>query len=505
MGMRRRFWIIGIGLLWGIISPGLPSALYAEGVKTYYKQYSLFTYENQDYLCEPYLVKKNDWLYKIFRQKGEISASDFPKFLRIFKQLNPKLNNIDAIAPGNQILIPLKRVNRQAYQEKKQGVVEVPVLEFSTQLDEQKLAAFIHPHTIQKGDTVSTLLGKEFLNKGGAVSKTGENAFTRLNPDIKDINKIFLGSQVLIPDPAILSQPWFEAFLANGMPDRSALSDHLSDQAGASPPSALPPAFPMLAPKDLGRLKRYAQLIQGTLAHQGQMVFPGKDGKPPQTLDLTQTPLLTDKDGKKTLILPPGTEETEINQDLVAGMKAYWEEIQIQEINKAIEAGFSIFSKPPALTDIPMDHDLVVRKILASTSFAYAPPAPLEFKVGDIPVTVSLARITQNNGSEILINSGKVYGNALGALKEQGHQILTLSPEMTYGETILLLFTELGFSTWKNPAFHSEGKVSPLSGIYAILRAEKLFVTRQKPAQTTLDFLRTEGIHPIILEDAKTP
>jgi hypothetical protein len=29
------------------------------------------------YLCDAYIVQKNDWIYKIFRQKGEISADDF--------------------------------------------------------------------------------------------------------------------------------------------------------------------------------------------------------------------------------------------------------------------------------------------------------------------------------------------------------------------------------------------------------------------------------------------
>ncbi|MBU0463175.1 MAG: hypothetical protein KKE12_06115, partial [Proteobacteria bacterium] len=33
-------------------------------VKTSYKRYSIFKYKNEDILCEPYIVKKNDWLYK---------------------------------------------------------------------------------------------------------------------------------------------------------------------------------------------------------------------------------------------------------------------------------------------------------------------------------------------------------------------------------------------------------------------------------------------------------
>ena len=44
-----------------------------KGVKTSYKRYSFFKYKNEEFLCEPYIVKKDDWLYKIFRKKGEIT------------------------------------------------------------------------------------------------------------------------------------------------------------------------------------------------------------------------------------------------------------------------------------------------------------------------------------------------------------------------------------------------------------------------------------------------
>ena len=93
----------------------------ATGVKTSFKKYSLFTYNDRVYLCEPYLVRKDEWLYKIFRQKGEISASDFPLFLKIFKNINPKIGNIDAITPGSRILIPLKQVDKNAYEQGSKG------------------------------------------------------------------------------------------------------------------------------------------------------------------------------------------------------------------------------------------------------------------------------------------------------------------------------------------------------------------------------------------------
>ena len=44
-----------------------------------YKNYTIRYDRGWDILCDPYIVKKNDWIYKLFRQKGEISQKDFPE------------------------------------------------------------------------------------------------------------------------------------------------------------------------------------------------------------------------------------------------------------------------------------------------------------------------------------------------------------------------------------------------------------------------------------------
>ena len=62
-----------------------------------YKNYTLRYDRGWDVLCDPYVIKKNDWIYKLFRQRGEIAHNDFPEFLRIFKRINVRetLNNLD--------------------------------------------------------------------------------------------------------------------------------------------------------------------------------------------------------------------------------------------------------------------------------------------------------------------------------------------------------------------------------------------------------------------------
>lgn len=496
--MIPKFAIVS-GLVWVFLclaqSLTHPSVFAADGVKTYYKQYSIFTHGNENYLCEPYVVQKDEWLYKIFRQKGEISAADFPKFLKIFQQINPKLNNIDAIAPGIQILIPLKRVDKQAYEQKTKGVVEVPVIEFSLAPEEKDLADFIRRHTIQPGDTVSTLLGKEFLKKGGAVSQEGQQTFGLLNPNIKNIDRIYLGAQVLIPNPDILSQPWFNTFLSEGSPK------------GSQPaPKNLKPVspLPILSSRDLGQLKRYAQLIQGTLIHQGQMHFPSKTGEKPKILNLTQTPILEEKDGKRTLILPDNTPAAALDQTLLEGIKAYWKEIQIQEVNRTISQSSlhrpSLFSKKkPTLDDIPKAKEPLIKTLLSITPYSYTSKNEIPFSIGSLEMSTALGRITHQSKPDLLVNLGTVYGLALEALEKQGYTILTFSPDLTNGELILMLFTRLGYTTWKNPSFTEAGRVNTLQGIYVSREEEKYFFTREQPMDSAIKFIEAEGIKLMVL------
>ncbi|MBU3981670.1 MAG: hypothetical protein KKG97_10180, partial [Proteobacteria bacterium] len=56
-----------------------------------YKSYEVRKDNGRDILCDPYIVQKDDWIYKLFRQRGEISQKDFPEFLSIFKRINPHI------------------------------------------------------------------------------------------------------------------------------------------------------------------------------------------------------------------------------------------------------------------------------------------------------------------------------------------------------------------------------------------------------------------------------
>ena len=300
----------------------LPFVLNAKtkGVKTSYKRYSIYNYQNKDVLCEPYTVRKDDWLYKIFRKKGEISEKDFPKFLVIFRKINPQISNIDAIEPGFNILIPLKQIKKQDYDQSTPGTVEVPVIEFSTTPEDLNLDPFIKEHTIEKGETISNLLDKDFLEKGGRISEEGIKAFQLANPNIKNINIVYEGAQIYLPDPSIKSQPWFRSLLGKKKP-----------AAKTSRPQG-DIRQTKIQDHELAQLKKYASLIGGTLLNHGQMYFPGNNGIEGKSLDLYTTPLIEAKDRSKILIISGNT----INRDLLEHIQAHWENLRAQALSESL-------------------------------------------------------------------------------------------------------------------------------------------------------------------------
>jgi len=468
----------------------LPALVHAAGVKTYYKQYSIFTYENEDFLCEPYQVQKNDWLYKILRQKGEISETDFPKFLKIFQKINPLIQNIDTIAPGIHILIPLKKIDKQSYEQEVPGIVKVPVLEFSSVPKEFPLKPFIHEHIIQPSETISTILSKEFLKKGGSLTEEARATLNRLNPDIQNIDLIYPGTQVVIPDPSILSQPWFESFLKNGKakPSYQAPDRKSSDRV-----------IPVIPPHQMVRLERYAALIQGTLINKGHMHFPGKEAQPGLVLDLSRTPVIEGPDSRKILIIPSDRLGNALGKDLVENLKFYWKQMESQEMDKVISLIPGFGPEEKTLDEKTTAPDQLIAELLSVTPYAYLPGENISFFIGPLEMKAAFGRIPRPEGPDLLINTSSVYGQALEALEQKGYEVLIVSPGLTMAELTLMLLNRLGYSTWKNPSFPTPERVETLQGIYGVKDKEKIFISRQNPGETALQFLEKENIKFLLL------
>jgi hypothetical protein len=477
----------------------------ARGVKTSYKRYSIFNYKNEEILCEPYVVNKGDWLYKIFRKKGEISDKDFPRFLIIFKQINPQINNIDAILPGVTILIPLQKVLEGDYNQTSPGNVEVSVIEFSKSQEDfsLKLQAFGKKHTVQKGESVSTLIDKDFLIKGGDISKEGLKAFKLANPNVTNINIVYAGTDIYLPDPDVRSQPWFKDLMSgqnsNNSP-KGAVDPATKERSETSAPGARPELRAKqvkIQAHKLVQLQRYSSLIGGTLLGSGKMYFPGENNSI-HALDLGSTPLIEFPSGEKILILSGGN----VNEELLEHIKAYWKGLKTQlisdSLNKLTGLDRDKRKTPEDLPSAPNNqissHKKMIAALLSQTDYDYISDAKISFILNNLQLEAVFGRMIREDKVDILFNFGNVYGAALDVLKKREFKILSITPELSQEDIVKMIFSSLGYNIMANPSFFTGKKVESINGIYASKGDNKLFISMNSLNMAARDYLNREEI-----------
>jgi hypothetical protein len=288
-----------------------------------YKSYTIKYDRGWDILCDPYVVKKNDWLYKLFRQKGEISHKDFPEFLRIFKRINPHVHDIDKIRAGQHIIIPLKKLTPVSMPGQSSGVVTIPFVTLPN--IPETLGTYSAEYTVQKGDCISILISKRYGPFGAEPYKQGIKLFRLLNPDIKDLNRIYADQNILIPDPAILNQPWYQSLF-----DRSADNNTRPDIDRPTPTSKTTPDFSVSedgGEQEATHLSKISSVLDGKLINKGVYYFP-RPGREDFALDLSRNSLMEFKNGTR-ILFPMDNKNQSPDLDRV---KSFWKDVHIVRI-----------------------------------------------------------------------------------------------------------------------------------------------------------------------------
>ncbi len=179
------------------------------------KQFVVCQDQGRDVLCDAYVVKKNDYVTKLFKQRGEIAYRDFPMFLEIFKRLNPSVKNTDLIFPNQRILVPLKLIAPDTLEGQNTGTVTIPLITITNiprQLQQNSMN-----YVVQQGDCVSALIAKKFGRYSTRPYREALKIFKYLNPQLKDLNFIHVGQSIKMPIPTVRDESWYpELFDATG-------------------------------------------------------------------------------------------------------------------------------------------------------------------------------------------------------------------------------------------------------------------------------------------------
>lgn len=257
------------------------------------KRYVVKQDQGKNILCDPYIVQQGEWIYKIFRQKGEISERDYPAFLDILKNINPQIGDIDQIYPGNLVLIPLKILTPDMLPLYSSESVAIPFASISD--------SPLKTVEVRKGDTVSKLL-LEFYGGNTKAYRKALKRFKTLNPHISDPNRIIVGQKIQVPAQKALMADDTRT-LSKTDTDRIATDVPQMDpstEEGLTDPTTEETSVPLIA--DI--LKQIALLLDAELFDRGSYHFPVK-GKEDLRLDLGLFPVIRLKDNTRIVFLRP--------------------------------------------------------------------------------------------------------------------------------------------------------------------------------------------------------
>jgi hypothetical protein len=296
--MFRWTWLI----LAGVIALGQTSNGFCGSLihKSYIVRYD----RGWDILCEPYVIHPNDSVLKIFHQKGEISRQDYRDFLDIFKRLNPHIRNVDLVRPGQSIDIPLRKLEHGTLPGQTSGVITIT---FATLHDvAQIIRQHSNPYTVKKGDRVSMLVAREFGHFGSKPYRQGIQLFKAANPEVTNLELIYVGQEVNIPDAAIRKAPWY----ANLFDNRGRLREKVHQNPPSPPMENKPVSDPQpletvasFSEKTMGNLMMAADCVGGRLKAKGTYFLPLKNAGEFE-LNLFKHPMLEFGAGPKLVFTP---------------------------------------------------------------------------------------------------------------------------------------------------------------------------------------------------------
>lgn len=297
----------------------------------FYKSYVIRYDKGWNILCDPYVVKKDDWVFKLFREKGEISKRDFPEFLRIFKRLNPHIHDIDMIRPGQLIVIPLKKVDQDELPEQSSGVVTIPYLTNVTLPDDA--TKYSTDYRVKEGDCVSILISQRYGNYGSPSYREGEKLFKMMNPQIQNLNLIYAGQMIRLPDPKSQNQLQSQAQSQPQLPQYSAgiqknpVGDHPESSLVFDEKVSLSPNVNAQEKLSDSPLSKVASILDAKLFNKGDYYIP-RPGREDYKVELSQTPFIMLEDGRR-IFFTSGNE----NQDIeIKMLKSFWKDVLIVNV-----------------------------------------------------------------------------------------------------------------------------------------------------------------------------
>ena len=142
-----------------------------------------------------YTVKKGDMISTIVRHIPNINEEDIKDNYKLIKNLNPDISNLDKLYAGQLLVLPGKPLSDPGQKKSELKAKENAAAEPSAK------PAGRNTYTIMKGDTLIKLIYRELKIKTN--TRQMFKVIQSLNPKIVDINRIYVGQTIILPDKKV--------------------------------------------------------------------------------------------------------------------------------------------------------------------------------------------------------------------------------------------------------------------------------------------------------------
>ena len=259
-----------------------------------------------------YTVQEGDVLSEIINNLPGVTRKNIPNYYKMTRELNPNITDFDKLYVGQKIILPGKSDLKTERKE-----IASPVAQ---------------NYKVKKGDTLIHIIRRNLRIKGGSQTHKTLLLVKSLNPEIQDVNRIYIGQIVRLPEGQVLTK-------SGGIPEALPESEDLAVKE-----------VERVAPKDTVVLPRPARLqvvkhvvtqMNGTMTTAGNYYLP-VSGTEQITIDCSVIPVV--EIDNQTIFLDTGNRSIDHLKKIIHGYWSNFHLIRIDDRDDVVTTLKKIFS-----------------------------------------------------------------------------------------------------------------------------------------------------------------
>ncbi|MEN6507851.1 MAG: LysM peptidoglycan-binding domain-containing protein [Smithella sp.] len=259
-----------------------------------------------------YTVQEGDVLSEIINNLPGVTRKNISNYYKATRDLNPNITDSNKLYVGQKILLP--------------G-------ESALKASKKTIPAGSQTYRVKKGDTLTHIIRRDLRTKSGSQTQKVLLLIKSLNPEIHDVNRIYIGQIVRLPGGKMLT--------ASGrMPEVSLESEEPEvkevEKVAETETVALPP------PARLQVVKHVITQMKGTLTTAGNYYLP-VSGTEQITIDCSVIPVV--ELDNQTIFLDTGNRSIDHLKKMIRGYWSNYHLIRIDARDDVITTLKKIFNK----------------------------------------------------------------------------------------------------------------------------------------------------------------